>query len=261
MTHDTSGHNRLSVTLAARPQSIKLPLSKTAVLVVDMQNDFGVKGGLFERAGINLSGIRATIPPTARVLASARSIRVPVVYIKVGLRPDLSDLYQPGPLRDRWLAYGVGASTRSPDGRESRFLIRDTWNTDIVEELKPERGDIEVYKHGYSGFHETELDAVLKGLAVKYLIVTGCTTSVCVETTIRDAHSRDYYCILLEDCTAEPIGHGAKGYIGVPGAGNTAGGANYDATLVLVQTLFGWVSNSESVVNAFDVKQALAMQG
>jgi ureidoacrylate peracid hydrolase len=261
MIHDTSGHNGLSVSLNARPEPITLSLSKTAVLVVDMQNDFGVKGGLFDRAGIDLSGIRATISPTARVLARARSIRVPVVYIKVGLRPDLSDLYQAGPLRDRWLAYGVGGSTRSPDGRESRVLIRDTWNTDIIEELKPEPGDTEVYKHGYSGFHETELDAVLKGLGVKYLIVTGCTTSVCVETTIRDAHSRDYYCILLEDCTAEPIGHGAKGYLGAPGTGEIGKGLNYEATLVLVQTIFGWVSNSESVVNAFDGKRALATQG
>jgi hypothetical protein len=80
-----------------------------------------------------------------------------------------------------------------------------------------------------------------------------------VETTIRDAHSRDYYCILLEDCTAEPIGHGAKGYRGVRGTGNTSGGTNFEATLVLVQTIFGWVSNSESVANAFDVKHALAM--
>jgi hypothetical protein len=55
--------------------------------------------------------------------------------------------------------HGIGGSTRSPDGRERRVSIRDTWNTDIVEELKPEPGDIEVYKHGYSGFHETELDA------------------------------------------------------------------------------------------------------
>src|SRR5262245_26368909 len=131
MNHNTSDGKTLSVTLDARPQSITLPLSKTAVLVVDMQNDCAVKGGLFERAGIELSGIRATIPPTARVIASARSIGVPVVYIKVGLRPDLSDLFQPGsPLRDRWLAYGIGGSTRSPDGRESRVAIRDTWNTD-----------------------------------------------------------------------------------------------------------------------------------
>ena len=94
---------------------------------------------------------------------------------------------------------------------------------------------------------------------MKYLIVTGCTTSVCVETAIREAHARSYCCILLEDCTAEPIGQGARGYIGVPGSASSGGGANYDATLVLVQTAFGWVSNSESVIKTLEIKQALAI--
>lgn len=238
----------LEITLDARPQAITVPLQKTAVLVVDMQNDFGVKGGHFQRNGIDITGMRAVIPPIQKVLCAARAASVPVIYVKVGLRPDLSDLYQPGsPLRERWLAYGIGDTVQAPDGGTSRVLIRDTWNTEIVEELKPGPGDIQVYKHGYSGFHETELDAVLKGLGVKYLIVTGGTTSVCVESTIRDAHSRDYYCILLEDCTAEPIGQSAPGYIGVP---EGKGGSNYAATLVLIQTLFGWVSNSESVIRA-----------
>lgn len=251
----------LTVTLDARPQPIAVNLKETAVLVSDMQYDYGVKGGCFDRAGIDLTCIRAIIPATARVLASSRTAGVPVIYIKGAFRPDLSDLFRPGsPLRERFLAYGFGQSAQSPDGRAGRIGIRDTWNTEIVEELKPEPGDIQVYKHHYSAFHETELDAVLRGLGVKYLIVTGCTTSVCVESTIRDAHSRDYACILLEDCTAEPIGRGASGYIGVPGAGYTSGGTNYDATLLLVQTIFGWVSNSESVVNAFEAKQAFAMQ-
>jgi len=251
MTHNTSTPKQLTVTVDARPQPIALPLSKTAILVVDMQNDFGSNGGLFHRAGIDLSGIRATIPPIARLLKCGRSVGLPIIFIKIGFRPDLSDLYQPGPIRDRWLAYGIGAPAQSPDGKESRVGIRDTWNTDVVDELKPLPGDIEVYKHGYSGFHGTELDAVLSGLGAKYLIVTGCTTSVCVESTIRDAHSRDYYCVLLEDCTAEPIGGGAKGYLGASGAGEAAGGSNYQATMVLMQTIVGWVSNSESVVAAF----------
>jgi ureidoacrylate peracid hydrolase len=262
MSRDYSDAQPLTIMLDARPQPIAVNLQETAVLVSDMQNDFALKGGLFDRAGIDLSGIGAVIAPTARVLASARSAGVPVIYIKGGFRPDLSDLFRPRSLlRERFLAYGVGEAAQSPDGRKGRIAIRDTWNTDIVDELKPEPADIVVYKHHYSAFHETELDAVLRGLGVKYLIVTGCTTSVCVESTIRDAHSRDYACILLEDCTAEPIGQGAEGYIGVPdAAGATSGGSNYEATLLLVQTIFGWVSNSESVVNAFDVKPALAMQ-
>ncbi len=93
--------------------------------------------------------------------------------------------------------------------------------------------------------------AVLKELAARYLIVTGCTTSVCVESTIRDAYSRDYSCILLEDCTAEPIGEGAIGYRGVPGA-TGRGGSNYAATLVLIETLFGWVSTADALVRAIE---------
>jgi ureidoacrylate peracid hydrolase len=229
-----------------------------------MQNDYAAECGLFHRAGIDCSGLQATVAPTARVLATARTAGVPVVYTKAGCRPDLSDLFRPGsPLRQRWLNYGFGQSVAAPDGRQSRIGIRDTWNTEIIDELKPEPGDIEVWKHSYSAFHETELDAVLRGLGVRYLIVTGGTTSVCAESTIRDAHSRDYACILLEDCTAEPIGRKASGYIGVPGGDNEpAGGSNYQATLLLIQTIFGWVSNSESAVRALEgVKAASGLQG
>jgi ureidoacrylate peracid hydrolase len=252
--------DELTVTLDARPEPLTLPISRTAVLVVDMQNDFGSEGGLFARAGIDIACLRAVIAPIKRVLERARGAGVPVIYLKWGLRSDLLDLHEPGsPLRARYLNYGVGKLVRSPDGRESRIGVRDTWNTDIVDELKPEPGDASVYKHGYSAFHGTELDTVLKGLGVKYLIVTGATTSVCVETAIREAHARDYRCILLEDCTAEPIGQGAKGYAGVPGAIASAGGSNYEATLVLVQTIFGWVSSSEAFSTAFESVESVAV--
>ncbi len=68
-----------------------------------------------------------------------------------------------------------------------RPLIRDTWNTDIVPELAPEDGGIALYKHRYSGFFETELDETLRSWGFRNLVFTGCTTSVCVESTIKDA--------------------------------------------------------------------------
>jgi ureidoacrylate peracid hydrolase len=91
----------------------------------------------------------------------------------------------------------VGKSTHAPDGKESRILIRDTWNTDIVDELKPQADDLVIYKHRFSGFYQTDLDSTLKKLGIQYLIVVGCTTSVCVESTVRDAMYRDYSCVLL----------------------------------------------------------------
>ena len=130
---------------------------------------------------------------------------------------------------------------------ESRILIRDTWNTDIVPELKPRNDDVVIYKHRFSGFYQTDLDATLTRLGVKYLIVTGCTTSVCVESTVRDAMFRDYACVLLADCTGEPIGHGLPR-------------SNHEASLLVVQTLFGWVSDSAEFIKALEVQPVAAAQ-
>lgn len=103
--------------------------------------------------------------------------------------------------------------------------------------LAPKPQDIVLYKTRYSGFYRTELDEILKSRSIRTLIVTGCTTSVCVESTIRDAMFRDYTCLLLEDCAAEPIGHGLPR-------------SNHDASLLVIQALFGWISTSGALIEA-----------
>jgi ureidoacrylate peracid hydrolase len=226
------------VTINAQPEPISIELGKTAVLVVDMQNDFGAKGGMFDRAGIDISPIQQVVAPIGTVLSAARRAGLKVIYLKMEHRPDLSDTG--GPDSPHWRKHrplAAGEPVPSPDGVESRILIRDTWNTAIVAELKPTDGDVVVSKHRYSGFYQTDLDAILKTLGVKYLIVTGCTTSVCVESTIRDAMYRDYTCVLLADCTAEPVGQGLPR-------------SNHEASLLVIQTLFGWVSSSDELALA-----------
>jgi ureidoacrylate peracid hydrolase len=205
-----------------------------------MQNDFGTEGGMFDRAGIDISMIKHAVAPTGRVLAAARLNGIPVIYLKMAFKADLSDaggIDSPNYLRHQRM--GVGSVVQAPDGSESRILIRDTWNTNILADLTPESGDVVLYKHRFSGFFETELDAILRRLGTKYLVVTGCTTSVCVESTIRDAMFRDYSCILLEDCTGEPIGHDLQR-------------SNHDASLLAIQVLFGWVSSSLKFAEAFE---------
>ena len=96
-----------------------------------------------------------------------------------------------------------------------------------------------VYKHRFSGFYDTELDATLQNLKAEHLIFTGCTTSVFVESTIRDAMFRDYLPVLLADCTAEPIGHQFSR-------------SNHDASLLTIETLLGWTSASEEFVKALE---------
>lgn len=76
-------------------------------------------------------------------------------------------------------------------------------------------------------------------MGIKYLIVTGCTTSICVESTIRDAMFRDYSCVLLADCAGEPIGNGLPR-------------SNHDASLLTIQTLFGWVSGSPDFIRVLE---------
>jgi len=171
---------------------------------------------------------------------TARRAGLKIVYLKMGFQPDLSDLGdEDSPNRVRHLHFGVGQPNRAPDGREGRFLIRDSWNTDIIDELRPETGDIVLYKTRFSGFYRTELDDTLRNLGIRTLIFTGCTTSVCVDSTIRDAMFRDYNCVLLTDCTGEPIGS------------NTVR-SNHDASLLVIQTLFGWVTQSDRFLAALD---------
>jgi ureidoacrylate peracid hydrolase len=132
----------------------------------------------------------------------------------------------------------VGKTIRAPNGAESRILIRDTWNTDIVSALKPESDDIVMYKHRFSGFYETSLDSTLKQHGIKYLVVTGCTTSVCVESTVRDAMFRDYRCVLLTDCMTQPT---------LP---SSLPGTSHDASLVVIRAFYGWTSSSDRFVAA-----------
>lgn len=230
-----------TVMLDAKPGPIAIDTASTAVIVVDMQNDFGAKDGMFDRAGIDISGIQKAVGPTARVLASARHASIKIVYLKMGYRPDLSDLGAPDSVnRVRHLRLGVGTTIDAPDGRKSRILIRDTWSTDIVPELKPESGDDVVYKTRFSGFYETDLDSRLKKMGIRHLIITGCTTSICVDSTVRDAMFRDYLCVLLADCMNEPIGYGLPR-------------SNHDASLMAVEVLLGWVSASDQFVKALQV--------
>lgn len=234
----STGTPRRVATIEAKPYAVTFDVAKTAVIVVDMQNDFGAEGGMFSRAGIDISSIQRAVAPTATVLAAARRVGIPLVYLKMAFKADLSDAGpadSPNHARHRLL--GVGSAVKAPDGSASRVLIRDTWNTDILAALAPSPDDVVLYKHRFSGFFETELDALLRRRGIRYLIVTGCTTSICVEATIRDAMHRDYSCVLLADCTGEPIG-------------NDLARSNHDASLLTIQVLLGWVASCADFVES-----------
>lgn len=230
--------DRSAVMLDARPEPVRIDPGRTAVLVVDMQNDFGARGGMFDRAGIDIAPIERAVGPTARVLEAARAAGMPIVYLVMQFRPDLSDAgAADSPNRIKHVPLALGAEMTAPDGRAGRVLIEGTWNTEILPQLAPHPGDLVVPKRRYSGFFETELDSVLRARDVRHVLVTGCTTSVCVESTVRDAMYRGYHCVVLEDCTGEPIGAGLPR-------------SNHEASLLSIQILFGWISDSERLMTA-----------
>src|SRR6516225_9432336 len=112
--------------LDSKPEAITLDPAMTAVIVVDMQNDFGSKGGMFDRAGIDIAPIQRVVVPIARVLEAARHEGVKVIYLKMGFRPDLSDIGPPdSPNRLKPARLRYGQQMRAPDGTECRILIRD----------------------------------------------------------------------------------------------------------------------------------------
>ena len=234
--------SRDRVPLAARPLPLDLDPAVTAVVVVDMQNHFAAPGGSWSVGGVDTTPIHDLVPAIGRVIAAARPAGMSVIYLTAPV-PALPDpIIMPaqafrGTGLARWEHYvrsaSTGRSTATDDVRPSG------WNREIVDGLAPESGDRVIVKPSYSGFFGTDLHDRLQEATISTLLFTGCTTSVCVESTLRDAAFRGYECILLDDCVAEPVG-------------GTLDRTNHDATVHLVETVFGWVSDSTTVVDALD---------
>ena len=231
-----------SMLVDARPFPLEISPRETAVIVVDMQQGFFGAGGAWDRAGVDVSGAQAVVAPIALVLAAARQARMPIVYLTVNFgAPGRDKRLWNEERRARWIA-AVGAGSPAPHARELPTGVNDS---DILPELAPQPGDVVVVKSRHSGFYNTNLDAILKELGITTLVFTGGTTSICVESTLRDAYFRDYACLLLADCAAEPIG-------------NRLPRTNHEATLLLIELVFGWVTESEALVRALTEKSIAA---
>jgi ureidoacrylate peracid hydrolase len=236
------------VPLAARPLPLDLDPATTAVVVVDMQNHFAAAGGSWSMGGVDTTAINDLVPAIGRVIAAARRSGMPVIYLTAPVPAVPDPIIMPpqafrGTGRARWENYLRSASTgRSTATSEPR---RAGWNSDVVDLLTPEPHDLVIVKPSFSGFFRTDLHDRLQEASITTLLFTGCTTSICVESTLRDAVFRDYECILLDDCVAEPVGR-------------TLDRTNHDATVHLVETVLGWVSDSTTIVDAVDAATTTA---
>jgi ureidoacrylate peracid hydrolase len=163
-----------------------LAAERKALIVVDMQNGFLKPDGFMANAGLNIDQCIATIGPNQRVIAACREGSIPIIFTRYTLRPDYKDA---GLLGDIY-----------PALRDSKAMVIGTRDWEIADELKPAPGDIILDKQRYSSFYNTNLELTLRALGVTLLVVTGVTTNICVESTVRDAFFRDFKVTVLEDC-------------------------------------------------------------
>ena len=227
--------------LPTRPEPIDLGLERTALIVVDMQNAFASKGGMFDLAGHDLSGAAPAVAATSRLLAAARAAGVPVIYLQMGFKPDLSNAGDPdSPAYHKELALIM---MRQRPELAGKVLVEGTWDWQIVDALTPQPGDTVIHKTRYDGFTRTGLNAHLKALGVRNLMFCGIATNICVESTARHAFFLEYWPILIEDAV------------------NHAGpGGNRDATLWAFENVFGWITNAGAAITALETARRAAAE-
>ena len=176
--------------------------STTALLVIDMQRDFLDPRGYAAQAGVDIARLRATMAPVQALLAAARASGMRVVFTREGHRPDLSDCPPSKLARSR--AAGAEIGSVGPLGR---LLVRGEFGHDLVDEMQARAGETVVDKPGYSAFHQTDLDQILRSQGVDRLLVCGVTTEVCVHSTLRAATDLGYRCITVADACAASEAH------------------------------------------------------
>jgi biuret amidohydrolase len=177
-------------------------LSHTALLVIDMQRDFLDPSGYAALAGVDIARLRATIPQVQKLVNMARRCSLLVIFTREGHRPNLSDCPPAKLARSR--AAGAEIGSLGPLGR---LLVRGERGHDMVDEMQVMPHDIIIDKPGYSAFHQTDLDQVLRCHSVQHLIVCGVTTEVCVHTTVRAATDFGYFCTTINDACAATEAH------------------------------------------------------
>ena len=187
----------------------------TALLVIDVQNDFCHPNGFSARNGKNIRYMQGILPKLREVINKARKAGLKIIFVK-----SYFDEKYPSPsMRIRKIYLG----------RTEDVCPEGSWNSEFI--IMPEEGDLTIVKNAFSAFIETSLEEVLREKDIKSLAVTGVLTNVCCESTLRDEFMLGFNTVLIEDCCASD---------------------NMDAhsaTVYNVKNYFGWVINSNTLFN------------
>ncbi len=184
----------------ARPKPVRFDLARSAIIIVDMQNDFCHPRGWLAGIGVDIAPARRPIAPLAALLPMLRAAGVSVIWLNWGTRPDRLNL-SPA-LRHVYDGAGTGGGIGDPGPGGEPVLQAGSWSAAVVDELTPAAADIGVDKHRMSGFWDTPLDSILRNLAVTTLLFAGVNLDQCVLHTLADANFLGYDTLLLGDCAA-----------------------------------------------------------
>lgn len=195
-----------------------MEVKDSVLIVVDVQNDFCHPEGVFGKAWIDLSRMQASVDKLLPLIDAARSSGVPVIFAKTH--------------HDAWNNSTAFDDRYMRKAARAEICATGTWGAEYYR-VRPTTDDCEVVKHRYSAFVGTTLEVVLRSLARPNVLVTGVTTNVCVESTIRDACMCDYRAVLVEDCAGAPTRE------------------EHESAVYNVRTYFGSVTDSASLIAAW----------
>jgi ureidoacrylate peracid hydrolase len=159
----------------------------TALLIVDMQNDFVSPDGHFARNGKEVGRIARIIPGLVRIVDVARAAGVVVIFTRQTTLPGLASD------SPAWVYF------KTRDGKSPDYTMAGSWGAELIPELDPPAGTVVIEKHRPSAFLGTDLDATLRARGIESIVVAGCVTQGCVQATVTDGSYHDYYAVVVED--------------------------------------------------------------
>ncbi len=222
--------------LTALPQDLHIDVARTALVIIDMQNDFCHPQGWLASKGVDVAPARSPIAPLQAALPAARKLGIPVLWVNWGNRPDKLNLSPSALHVYNGDGESVGLGDALPNApcsaAQNHILQADSWGASVTDELVKAPEDISIDKFRMSGFYDTCLDAVLRNLDISTLLFAGINADQCVLATLMDANFLGYDCVLLEDCTA-----------------TTSPTYCWDATLYNVRQCFGFTTFSTGLMS------------
>ena len=228
-----------TIDISAGPVAFPAQPERTALLVIDMQKEFLIRGGYLEQMGYSVEPLRQPIEPIRRLLDTVRGTDILVIWTRYGKRADLSD--EPPTDIGRFKAArdaGVeGAAVFGEPAHLGRMCIRGDLGWQIIDELPALEGEPIIEKSTKSSFRYTDLELILRSQGREMLLITGITTDVCVTTTMRDGNDMGFGCCMVTDACAS--------------ADEKIHQSMVDQ-LPIQAGIFGWWTTSNNVINGLE---------